>query len=209
MSSDLRGDLVAALAGFYAGHPDAERYPMLSEVGRLLTAALDTVEVVVNEPVVLPVARLLADVDPESDVPGVGPVLRTLAAAAATLHWVQTAEYVATLSQHFLDNSGAVRASRPAGRSEASGVPGGRGVAGAGLHYPRHEHPAEETYHLLHGSASFQRDDGPWEPKVVGESVHHDPWEHHAQRFGDATCVLSWAWTGDVVVNARLVPEGS
>jgi len=32
VSSDLRGDLVAALAGFYAGHPDAERYPMLSEV---------------------------------------------------------------------------------------------------------------------------------------------------------------------------------
>ena len=87
MSSDLRGDLVAALAGFYAGHPDAERYPMLSEVGSLLTAALDAVEVVVNEPVVLPVARLLADVDPESDVPGVGPVLRTFAAAAPTLHW--------------------------------------------------------------------------------------------------------------------------
>ena len=67
MSSDLRGDLVAALAGFYAGHPDAERYPMLSEVGDLLTTA----EVVANEPMVLPVARLLADVDPESDVPGV------------------------------------------------------------------------------------------------------------------------------------------
>ncbi|MCH2623543.1 MAG: hypothetical protein MKZ66_09900, partial [Acidimicrobiales bacterium] len=35
------------------------------------------------------------------------------------------------------------------------------------------------------------------------------PWEHHAQRFGDATCVLSWAWTGDVAVNARLVPAAA
>ena len=178
---------------------------MLSEVGDLLTTA----EVVANEPMVLPVARLLADVDPESDVPGVGPVLRTFTAAAAILHWVQTAEYAATLSQQFLDNYGYVRVIGPGGLVESSVISAGLGVWGAGLHYPRHEHPAEETYHLLHGSASFQRDDGPWEPKVVGESVHHDPWEHHAQRFGNATCVLSWAWTGDVVVNARLVPEGS
>ena len=178
---------MAALAGFYTGHPDVERYPMLSEVGGLLAAA----DVVINEPVVLPAARLLANVDPESDVPGVGPVLQTFAAAALILHWVQTAEYVATLSQHFLDNYGYVRVIGPGGLIESSVVTAGLGVWGAGLHYPRHEHPAEETYHLLHGSASFQRDDGPWEPKVVGESVHHDPWEHHAQRFGDATCVLS------------------
>ena len=208
MSSDLRGDLVAALAGFYAGHPDAERYPMLSEVGSLLTAALDAVEIVVNEPVVLPVARLLADVDPESDVPGVGPVLRTFAAAAPTLHWVQTAEYVATLSQHFLDNYGYVRVIGPGGLVESSVVTAGLGVWGAGLHYPRHEHPAEETYHLLYGSASFQRDADPWVDRAVGESVHHEPWQHHAQRFGEATCILSWAWTGDVAVNARLVPDG-
>ena len=205
MSSDLREDLVAALAGFYAGHPDAERYPMLSVVGDLLTTA----EVVINEPLVLPVARLLADVDSESDVPGVGPVLRTFAAAAPILHWVQTAEYAATLPQQFLDNYGYVRVIGPGGLVESSVVSAGLGVWGAGLHYPRHEHPAEETYHLLHGSASFQRDDGPWEPKVVGESVHHDPWEHHAQRFGNATCVLLWAWTGDVVANARLVSEKS
>jgi len=48
VSSDLRGDLVAALAGFYTGHPDVERYPMLSEVGGLLAAALDTADVVIN-----------------------------------------------------------------------------------------------------------------------------------------------------------------
>jgi len=208
VSSDRRGDLVAALAGFYTGHPDAERYPMLSEVGDLLAAALDTADVVINEPVVLPAARLLADVDPESDVSGVGPVLRTFAAAAPILHWVQTAEYVATLSQHFLDNYGYVRVIGPGGLIESGVASAGLGVWGAGLHYPRHEHPAEETYHLLYGSASFQRDADPWVDRAVGESVHHDPWQHHAQRFGDTTCVLSWAWTGDVAVNARLVPDG-
>ena len=209
MSSDLRGNLVAALAGFYAGHPDAERYPMLSELGGLLAGPLDTAEVVANEPVVLPVARLLADVDPESGAPGVKSVLRAFVAAAPILNGGQTAEYAATLSQNSLDNYGYVRVIGPGGLVESGVASAGLGVWGAGLHYPRHEHPAEETYHLLSGSASFQRDDGPWEPKVVGESVHHDPWERHAQRFGNATCVRAWAWTGDVVVNARLVPEDS
>ena len=208
VSSDLRGDLVAALAGFYTGHPDVERYPMLSEVGDLLAAALDTADVVINEPVVLPAARLLANVDPESDVPGVGPVLRTFAAAALILHWVQTAEHVATLSQHFLDNYGYVRVIGPGGLVESSVVTAGLGVWGAGLHYPRHEHPAEETYHVLHGAASFQRGDGPWESKNVGQSVHHEPWERHAQLFGDQTCVLLWAWTGEVTVDAQLIPNG-
>ena len=40
-----------------------------------------------------------------------------------------------------------------------------------------------------------------------GGAVHEEPGEHQARGFGDATWGLSWAWTGDVAVNARLVPE--
>ena len=206
MSADLRRDLVAALADFYVGHPDAQRFPMLDTVGRLLAEALVDDGVVAVEPAWLPVARLLDDVDTESDVPCIGPVLRAFTAAAPLLHWVQTAEYAATLSQHFLDNYGYVQVIGPGGLVESDVASAGLGVWGAGLHYPRHEHPAEETYHVLSGSVSFQRGVGPWVERAVGESVHHAPWEHHAQRFGDTTCVLSWAWTGDVAVSARLVP---
>ena len=212
MSADLRRDLVAALADFYIGHPDSQRFPMLGTVGSLLVAALEADEVVEPDPVALPVARLLAGCQPAIDagsaVLGVGAVLRAFTAAAPILHWVQTTEYAATLSQHFLDNYGYVRVVGPGGLVESDVGSAGLGVWGAGLHYPRHEHPAEETYHLLYGSASFQRDADPWVDRAVGESVHHDPWQHHAQRFGDTTCVLSWAWTGDVAVNARLVPDG-
>ena len=210
MSSDLRRDLVAALADFYVGHPDAQRFSMLGTVGNLLVAALEADEVVEPDPVALPVARLLAGcesaIDAGSAVPGVGAVLRAFTAAAPILHWVQTAEYAATLSQHFLDNYGYVRVIGSGGLVESDVASAGLGVWGAGLHYPRHEHPAEETYHVLSGSVSFQRGVGLWVERAVGESVHHAPWEQHAQRFGDTTCVLSWAWTGDVAVNARLVP---
>ena len=158
MSSDLRRDLVAALADFYVGHPDAQRFSMLGTVGNLLVAALEADEVVEPDPVALPVARLLAGcesaIDAGSAVPGVGAVLRAFTAAAPILHWVQTAEYVATLSQHFLDNYGYVRVIGPGGLVESDVASAGLGVWGAGLHYPRHKHPAEETYHVLSGSVS-------------------------------------------------------
>lgn len=204
----LRRDLVAAVAGFYQGHPDVEQFPMLGEVGGHLVDALERGLVAEPESAVLPVARLLQEVDAGSDVTGVAPVLGAFAAAAPLLRWVQTPAYRATLSQHFLDNYGYVRVIGPGGLVESSVASAGLGIWGAGLHYPRHEHPAEETYHLLHGTAEFQRGDGPWEPKAVGESVHHEPWERHAQRFGDEACVLLWAWTGEVSVHARLIPDG-
>ncbi|MBJ30335.1 MAG: hypothetical protein CL466_02800 [Acidimicrobiaceae bacterium] len=211
MTVDLRRDLVKALAGFYAGHPDVDRFPMLAEVAGDLVAAVDADRIEAPEPVALPVARLLvegdAGIDRASPVPGVADVLEAFTAAVPVLHWVQTPAYAATLSRQFLDNYGYVRVIGPGGLVESSVASAGLGIWGAGLHYPRHEHPAEETYHVLHGSALFQRGDGPWEPKGVGESVHHDPWERHAQRFGDETCVLLWAWTGDVAVNARLVQD--
>ena len=204
---EQRRELVGALADFYLGHRDVERLPMLGTVGRLLAEALEHDGVVATETGALPVIRLLDGVVAETGQPAVDRVLRAFTAAGPILRWVQTTEYVATLSQQFLDNYGYVRVIGPGGLVESDVASAGLGVWGAGLHYPRHEHPAEETYHLLHGSASFQRGAGPWVDRAVGESVHHDPSEHHAQRFGDATCVLSWAWTGDVAVNARLVPE--
>lgn len=203
----LRRDLVAALAGFYNEHPDAEHFPMLAEVGGHLTDALEGGGLAAPDPTRLPVAQLLDEVDPWSGVPGVEPVLRAFTAAAPILRWVQTPAYRATLSQHYLNNYGFVRVIGRGGLVESSVVSAGLGIWGAGLQYPRHEHPAEETYHVLHGAARFQRGDGPWEPKSVGESVHHEPWECHAQMFGDETCVLLWAWTGDVTVDALLIPH--
>jgi hypothetical protein len=193
------------LAGFYSGHRDIDRFPMLAEVGGLLNAAIVDDGVVAPPAVGLPVARLLEGLETRSGVAGVEPVLTAFAAAASIMNWVQTSAYKATLSRHFLDNYGYVRVIGPGGLVESSVASAGLGIWGAGLHYPRHEHPAEETYHVMHGSALFQRGRGAWEPKGVGESVHHEPWEHHAQRFGDETCVLLWAWTGDVAVNARLI----
>ena len=204
----LRRDLVAALADFYNGHPDTERFSMLAEVGRHLTGALEDGGLAAPDPVRLPVACLLDEIDLRSGVQGVGPVLRAFAAAGPVLRWVQTPAYRATLSQHYIDNYGYVRVIGRSGLVESSVVSAGLGIWAAGLNYPRHKHPAEETYHVLHGAASFQRGDGPWESKSVGESVHHKPWEHHAQLFGDETCVLLWAWAGEVAVDAQLIPDG-
>ena len=100
----LRRDLVAALAGFYNGHPDTERFSMLAEVGRHLTDALEGGGLAAPDPARLPVACLRDEIDLRSDVEGVGPVLRAFAAAVPVLRWVQTPAYRATLSQQYLDN---------------------------------------------------------------------------------------------------------
>lgn len=203
----LERDLVASLADFYNGHPDARCFPMLSEVGNLLVKALEADDVRATKPLALPVVRLLAGIETRSEVSGVGAVLTALVAAAPALRWIQTPAYKKALSPRLIGNYGYVRVMGPGGLVESSVASAGLGVWGAGLTYPKHEHPAEETYHLLHGSALFQRGRGQWEPKRTGESVHHEPWEPHAQRFGDETCVLLWAWTGEVSVNARLLND--
>ncbi|MDG2429088.1 MAG: dimethylsulfonioproprionate lyase family protein [Acidimicrobiales bacterium] len=211
--TDSRLSLVAALADFYVGHPDADRFPMLAKVGGHLTAALANGGLDFPESQKLPVARLVsgtrAEINLKSHIPEVETVLETFAAATPSLRWIQTPGYAATLPQHYLDNYGYVRIIGRGGLVESSVVSSGLGVWGAGLHYPQHEHPAEETYHVLHGSVHFQRAEGDWHLKTVGESVHHQPWERHAQKFGDKACVMLWAWTGDVGVDARLTGSQS
>ncbi len=206
--TDSRLRLVGALADFYVGHPDADRFPMLAEVGDHLTTALANGGLEFPESQELPVAQLVsgtrAEVNLKSHIPEVGAILQAFAEAAPSLRWIQTAAYAATLPQHYLDNYGYVRIIGRGGLVESSVVSAGLGIWGAGLEYPQHEHPAEETYHVLHGSVHFQRAEGDWCLKTVGESVHHWPWERHAQKFGDEVCVMLWAWTGEVGVDARL-----
>ena len=209
MEAEKRLALVASLADFFKGHPDVDRFPMLATLGDLLRAVEDDSDLSPIEASSLPVVKLLNSLTIDSESFGVEPILRALVEASPTLVWIQTRAYAESFSQNYLDHYGYVRVLGPGGLVESSVAAAGLGLWGPGLTYPRHAHPAEEYYHVLHGSALFQRGNGTWEPKNVGDSVHHSPWERHAQRFGDDVCVLLYAWTGEVTVDARLVTEES
>ncbi|MCH2068836.1 dimethylsulfonioproprionate lyase family protein [Shimia sp.] len=64
----------------------------------------------------------------------------------------------------------------------------------AGLHYPFHQHPAEEMYLVVSGSAEFQRAGHP--PKLLGpgDTVFHASNEPHATITHDSPLMAYVIW---------------
>ncbi len=171
----------------------------------------------------LPVAGLLERLETDGEPDS---LLTRFLDLAPHLPWTQTRAYLDTLPPEFVRNYGYVRLVGPAEGAvlHSDRVAVGVGVWGAGLHYPRHAHPAEEAYHVLAGDVGFRGADGtrvelvPVSPgDSPGEFAHNAPDEPHELWFGgrsgvpepdpdlDPPCVLLWAWTGEIGVDARLV----
>ena len=205
---ELRG-LFSALARFYDEQATHEGPAMLAQVAEEL-ARVAVGDITVPEPAPLPATQLIERLDPGAD-----PVLGRFLGLADALAWTQTAAYAETLSSHFLDNYGYVRLVGPTATALVSStrVAVGVGVWGSGLYYPRHTHPAEEAYQVLAGDVGFSGADGVRRELHPGDCAHNAPDEPHELWFGapgedpdrSPPCVLSWAWVGEIGVDARLV----
>ena len=77
-------------------------------------------------------------------------------------------------------------------------------LIGPGTTYPRHHHPAEEVYHVLAGTAEWQRGDAAWQSHPAGTAIHHPPMLPHAMRTLDEPLLSLYCWVGNVGVAARL-----
>ena len=196
----MLAELLHALAHFYEARAGTDEIPMLDTVAEVLFGITEGESPIAPEPGPLPVVRLLEGVDPGSDG-----LLAAFLSVALDLPWTQTRAYVDSLPAEFLDNYGYVRlvGSAAVVHSERASI--GIGVWGAGLRYPPHVHPAEETYHVLAGDVEFRGADGVYRALGPGDVAHNGPSEPHELRFGDRTCVVAWAWTGEIGVDARLV----
>ena len=69
--------------------------------------------------------------------------------------------------------------------------------------YPRHHHPAVETYYLLSGSARWQAGDQGSEP-IPGDYLLHGENLPHAMTTGDTPLLAAYTWTGAVAVGSVL-----
>ncbi|KMW59339.1 hypothetical protein AIOL_004321 [Candidatus Rhodobacter oscarellae] len=69
-----------------------------------------------------------------------------------------------------------------------------------GLHYPWHQHPAEEIYFVLAGSATFRRAGAA--PQVLGPGQHvvHASNQPHATTTLDQPLLAHVLWKGDLTV---------
>ena len=145
----MLAELLHALAHFYEARAGTDEIPMLDTVAEVLIGITEGESPTAPEPGPLPVVRLLEGVDPGSDG-----LLAAFLSVAPDLPWTQTRAYVDSLPAEFLDNYGYVRLVGSAGVVHSERASIGIGVWGAGLRYPPHVHPAEETYHVLAGSSA-------------------------------------------------------
>jgi len=77
-------------------------------------------------------------------------------------------------------------------------------MLGSSTLYARHNHPAEEIYLPLAGTALWQRGDAPWRPVPPGRPIHHPPDLPHATRTGGAPLLALYFWRGEIGTRARL-----
>ena len=63
-----------------------------------------------------------------------------------------------------------------------------------GILYPLHRHKAPEIYHVISGTAEWQRDGEPWRRRLPGEWFFHASDQGHAMRTGDEPLLAMAAW---------------
>lgn len=66
------------------------------------------------------------------------------------------------------------------------------------VNYPRHRHVADEFYHVLSGTAQWQKGTGDdYHPREPGSSFTHASMEDHATRTQAEPLLAIWGWYGD------------
>ena len=197
-------ELLRRIAEFHRSRPRVPEFPMVAPVLDALDNARCPEAV---EPRLLPVVGHLDAVERSGDA-AIDAVLHEFLRLAPVLPWRQTVGYLGVMSRNYLDNTGYVQLLGPNSIVEHAHVRVGIGVWGPHLHYPAHQHEAEELYHVLAGEPSFSGPDGVRRATRPGDAVHHEPWQVHSQDFGATPTVLLYCWTGAVEPDAVLVDAG-
>ena len=65
---------------------------------------------------------------------------------------------------------------------------------GPGAFYPLHRHKASEIYHVISGTAEWQRDGEPWRRRPPGEWFFHASDQGHAMRTAGEPLLAVAAW---------------
>jgi len=107
-------------------------------------------------PQVLPATHLIRTT-PGDASPASAPLLGALQALAPFLEWRHT-DSEAEVGRHFLDHFGWFELAGPTGHFHTKEARITVGYWGAGLHYARHQHDAEELYSIISGAALFHAD---------------------------------------------------
>ncbi|MEH6631432.1 MAG: dimethylsulfonioproprionate lyase family protein [Halopseudomonas aestusnigri] len=170
---------------------------MLSEV---ITRLEHATPLTVPEPHSLSVTRHWDRVMENVVLPNHSGLRGALSATAPSFHWMQNPNYNDDLmGSGYMNNYGFIElVGSKAAFYEAEGVRCGLLLLGPGLHYPAHNHAAEEIYHVLSGDQTlWRRDQEDWLTHPAGSTIHHPPWMVHETKTGDQPLLALYCWLGD------------
>ncbi len=138
----------------------------------------------------------LVQTAPGGPTPASTPLLSALQALAPHLEWRHT--YSADeVGQHFLDRFGWFELAGPDGHFITHQTRITVGYWGAGLHYGRHEHDAEELYTVVSGHGTFHLDDAPDLELGPGDTRFHPSNQPHALTTTDSPILTLVFWRGE------------
>ncbi len=171
--------------------------PMLKEV---ITRLEGATALTAPEPHSLGGARHWDRVIENLDLPIHQDLRDALSVAAPSFHWMQNPNYTDDLmGSGYMDNYGFIElVGSKAGFYEAESVRCGLLLLGPGLHYPAHNHAAEEIYHVLSGDQTlWRRGEEDWRMHPAGTTIHHAPWMIHETKTGAQPLLALYCWLGD------------
>jgi len=148
---------------------------------------------------VLPVRQWLATALSEASSGPFNATGTALGAAELQLAWLQNPNYpVSRMGAGFVAGYGYVELVGPERTFRSNDVRIGFLLLAPGIHYPDHAHAAEETYHVVAGTADWWREGDGWTKAPAGTMIHHAPHVRHAMRAGTAPMLALYAWIGEV-----------
>jgi len=147
--------------------------------------------------------RTLFEAETNWNSRAVGGLCDAFLAASPHAHWRET--YKDTdIGQDFMDRFGCYCLIGKGGAFTSNQMLAFLVYMPAGLHYPWHEHPAEELYFVLAGQAEFHRHGEPSKVLGAGEASFHASNQPHAMTTHDAPVAALVLWRNEFDVAPKL-----
>lgn len=198
MPSSLEA-FVSAVSRLYATGP-----AMLTQVSGLLQH-LPIGDAPLGTGTRLPVTAFIKEALDAACAGPLGEVAKGFAAIEPSADWVRNPNYAKDPPDpNFLDNYGYVEVIGPGRRIDTPDCRVGFLMLGPRTHYPIHEHPAEEVYHVMSGDALWLRAESPWRVEPPGTLIHHPSWMRHATHAQTKPMLALYCWAGAIATAAVL-----
>ena len=178
----LHQKLLASVRRAYCAHPDMVEFAAFPD--RVMPQHIS--------PNYRPVCDVMRG-DPDLNSDTYDDAMRAIMEAGPTMHWRETYKESAE-GAGFMGRLGCYAVIGAGSPYAASTLRLFVVYMPAGLHYPRHHHPAEEIYLVIAGGARFSRAGAPDQFLSEGQTVFHASNQVHALETtdGPVMCLVAW-----------------